>query len=186
MPPKAVAKKPVAKPKAKADAKKSGAKKSDKAPIAKRSDRLTTDEVKAVVILLFTKCDGQVSLLIGEENYNKWGAPTGSLNLGEKPEDAAKRIFANELGKPMPNVVMHHMTRHNNAMVYMAYSDDCVKDFGSKVASPPELLELKLIPIKSIYSFIEKPNLDKPLRAIFISMMVDCKKDVNAFIDKIK
>jgi len=153
-------------------------------PVTKSKD---SDEIKAVVMLVFTKCNGAVSLLIGKESYEKWGAPGGGLNPSEKLEDACKRIFQTEIGHPMFTSKHSHSFRYKNAQIFMFYTEECIKEeFGPNVKQPSELLELKHVPVSTLYKFIDSPNLDKPLRAIFISMMVECKPQISSFVDKCK
>lgn len=196
MPPKQAAKpaakaaKPAAKPAAKVDAvAKPDATKPDATKPATPKQDKSSDEVKAVIILLFTKCKGQTYLLLGLESYEKWGPPGGGIEEKEDYRKAADRIFLDEVGYPMTKILHEESFRFRNAMVYMIHTDDCIETkLGPKIRKTPqqELLDLMHVTVSDIYKFLDKPTVKQPLRPIFISMMIEHKKEVDSFVAKLK
>lgn len=197
MPPK-VAKKPAAKPAVKS-ATKPAAKdkpvKSTPKPVVKspnvfgvaKEDRpvpKSENDVTSVALMLFTKCDGAVVLLICKEAYEKWGIPSGYVVSGETPDHAFKRVFVDEIGVDLPAIKKQDKIQVRNTLVYMLYTDVCVSTkIGPKAVKGPEmLLELMHIPVGSIYKFIENPSVDTQLKSVFITTMLDLKPRVDTFV----
>ncbi len=142
--------------------------------------------IKAAVVLLFTKCRGGVALLLGKENYEKWGPPSGYVNPNEDPDVAAVREFQEEVGQPLPKPKSEVSFRYRNAHVKLIYTEDCVEPKIGKLAKEPrELMELAHIPVNLVYDLLAKPKPEMPLRAVFISMMMDNKKVIGEFMKKI-
>jgi len=197
MPPKKepAVKKPAAKPVAKAPAKKPAAKPVAKAPAKKPESKpaakkpfVPEENPRASIILLLTKCKGEIVLLIGKESYEKWGPPGGGIAEKEAPRAAADRIFTEEVGYPMPKIEKEATFRHRNAQVFLLFTADCIEEkLGPKINKKPvqELTALKHVPVKTIYQFLEKPDVDSPLRPVFISMIIEHKKEVDAFIKSV-
>lgn len=144
--------------------------------------------VRSAVVLLFTKCNGTNVLLIGKETYEKWGPPGGGLmDEKEDPDKAAEREFTEEVGHPLPTIKDSKSFRYRNAHVRMMYTDQCIDTkIGPKAKTPHELLALAHIPVKDLYKLLASPKEDMPLRPIFISMMIDNKKVIEQFIEKMK
>lgn len=143
--------------------------------------------IGATVALVFTKCKDGVSLLVGKETYEKWGPPGGKKEPSEDDKKAVAREFQEETGYVLPKMKLEEQFRYRNTMVFLYYTEECINTkLGPKVKKPLELTELKLCPIKDLYKLLENPKPDMPLRNIFISMMIDHKKEVEAFMKKIK
>ncbi len=205
MPPKTVTKKPAAKPAAKSTAKpaaKPAAKPSTGVRLARSAAHAahpahhaaakpSSDEVRAVVVLLMSKCPDGVALLIGQEVYLKWGAPTSSLRPGESVDAAVRRCFADEIGFDYPPIVKTESFRSGPAHVVMAFTNECISTvLGPKVTTPNELVKLERIPINTLFSFIDKNKTNPPgsetiLRKVFVDMLTDNKSAITKFISSI-
>ena len=139
--------------------------------------------IRAAVVLIFTKCKGKVSLLIGKESYEKWGPPGGYVEQGEEPNKAAEREFIEEVGYALPPIKNERIFRYRNTHVRMIYTEDCIDaKIGPKAKKPLELLALSYIPVDQLYKILMTPDVKLPLRSIFIAMMVDNKKEVDTFL----
>ncbi len=186
---KSAAKKPAAKKPAakKPDAPKASPAKADVKPLnhtPKSKDE--NQEIRAAVVLLFTKCNGEISVLLGKETYEKWGPPSGGLNPGEDPAKGAEREFVEEVGHDMPSAKHDTSFRYRNVYVKCLYTDTCVEaKIGPKAKKPNEFLELTHIPMKKLYDLLANPQPTMPLRAVFIAMMMDNRKEIEAFMSKL-
>lgn len=205
MPPKKETKKPAAKSAAKPAAKhtaKSAAKPAAGVRPAKSAAHAAhpahhaaakpaSDEIRAVVVLLMSKCPDGVALLIGQEVYLKWGAPTSSLRPGESVDAAVRRCFADEIGFDYPPIVKTESFRSGPAHVVMAFTNECISTvLGPKVTTPNELIKLERVPVSTLFSFIDKnkanpPGSDTILRKVFVDMLTDNKSAINKFISSI-
>lgn len=193
---KSATKKPAAKPAAKKPATKSVSKSASKPSSTQAAPRSTatpatlrSDEdrpITAVVLMVFTKCNGAVSLLIGKEPFEKWGVPVGAKDEQEQLGSAYSRVFSNKTGHDLPKETKVKEVKYHNVMVKLIYTDDCVPDkLGPKAKSSDSMIQLYHIPVKSLYEFLQSPKPDMALRPIFTTMMVDNKQTIDAFIKQI-
>lgn len=141
-----------------------------------------TDELRAVVLILLTKCNGKPSMLLVQENYEKWGMLSGGIESGETPEKALEREFKEETGHSLPSMKKQKSFRYRNAMVYLGYTESCIDSLSTSRKKPHELLSVELVPLNDIYKLLDNPKPNMPLRSIMISMMMDNKKEVEEFL----
>jgi ADP-ribose pyrophosphatase YjhB (NUDIX family) len=146
------------------------------------------DGIRAVIVMLFTKCKNDTYLLIGQEIYEKWGLPTGHVIDGESRDKTMENIFQNETGYQLPKIAKHvkflsKRDPEHQAEVHMILSNECIEaKLGPKVKSPAELLALRHIPVNDLYKFINSPSSDVKLRAVFVSTMIENKSAIESFL----